>query len=64
MTSIAESSFLSLVIELSGLFPLEPIVLLLSLGEDEVRHDEGREDDEDRLPDPPESVGKTLGVIG
>ena len=41
-----------------------PVVLLLSLGEDEVRHDEGREDDEDRLPDPPESVGKTLGVIG
>lgn len=38
----------------------EPIVLLLRLGEDEVGHDEGREDDEDRLPDPPEGVGKTL----
>ena len=63
MTSIAESSILSLVIELSGLFPLEPVVLLLSLGEDEVGHDEGRKDDEDGLPDPPESVGKTFGVI-
>ena len=36
-------------------------MLLLSLSEDEVGHDEGRQDDEDRLPDPPESVGKTLG---
>ena len=47
------------MIKLSGLFPLEPLVLLLCLGEDEVRHDEGGEDDEDRLPDPPEGVGKT-----
>ena len=38
-----------------------PVVFLLSLGEDEVGHDEGREDDEDRLPDPPEGVGKPLG---
>ena len=61
MTSIVDSSFLGLVIKLSGLFPLKPLVLLLCLGEDEVGHDEGREDDEDGLPDPPEGVGKTLG---
>ena len=36
-----------------------PVVFLLSLSEDKVRHDEGRQDDEDRLPDPPEGVGKT-----
>ena len=36
-----------------------PVVFLLSLSEDEVGHDEGRQDDEDRLPDPPEGVGKT-----
>ena len=38
-----------------------PVVFLLSLSEDEVGHDEGRQDDEDGLPDPPESVGETLG---
>ena len=38
-----------------------PVVFLLSLSEDEVGHDEGRQDDEDGLPDPPEGVGETLG---
>ena len=38
-----------------------PLVLLLCLSEDKVGHDEGGQDDEDRLPDPPEGVGKTLG---
>ena len=36
-------------------------MLLLCLSEDEVGHDEWREDNEDGLPDPPEGVGKTLG---
>ena len=58
MTSDKYCSFISLVVKLSGLFPLEPLVLLLCLGEDEVGHDEGREDDKDGLPDPPEGVGK------
>ena len=49
------------MVKLSGLFPLEPLVLLLCLGKDEVGHDEGREDNEDGLPDPPEGVGKTWG---
>ena len=53
--------FLCLVVKLSRLFSLEPGVFLLCLGEDEVRHDEGRHDNEDRLPDPPEGVGKTCG---
>ena len=38
-----------------------PVVFLLSLSEDEVGHDEGREDNADWFPDPPEGVGKPLG---
>ena len=36
-------------------------MLLLSLSEDEVRHDEGRNNNEEGAPDSPQSVGETLG---
>jgi len=48
------------VVELAGLFPLKPVVLLLCLGEDQVGHDEGGNHSEEGLPDSPEDVWQTL----
>ena len=50
---------LRLVVKLSGLLPLQSVVLLLSLREDEIGEDEGGHHGEERLPDSPEDVGQT-----
>ena len=47
------------MIKLSRLLPLESVVLLLSLGVDQVGQDEGRNNGEERLPDSPQGVRKT-----
>ena len=36
-----------------------PVVFLLGLSEDQIGEDEGRSNDEERLPDPPENIGQT-----
>ena len=38
-----------------------PVMLLLSLSEDEIRHDERGNNNEERAPDSPQSVRQTLG---
>ena len=48
-----------LVVELAGLLPLQSVVLLLCLREDQVSNHEGRRHDEERTPDPPENVRKS-----
>ena len=47
------------MIKLSRLLPLESVVLLLSLGVDQVGQDEGGNNGEERLPDSPQGVRKT-----
>ena len=47
------------MVKLAGLLPLQPVVLLLGLSEDQIGEDEGRSNDEEGLPDPPENIGQT-----
>merc|ERR1719361_1511205 len=51
---------LCLVVKLARLLPLEPVVLLLRLSEDQIGEDEGGNHREERIPHSPEDVGQTL----